>query len=1379
MQNTHTAPDPDSNKAHSTTTPRKPSRGWLRTLLVAVGLCALALLLPVWLLGSQAGTRWLLGHVPGLHVTQPQGSLLGDFRAAQLRYELPAQGGSVQIDAPQWQQLRLQWDASQRFWARLTLRQLSAERVQLHLRASTEPSAPLRDLRLPLGLQVHALHIKQLVLSPQGPTLQDIKAELDLSTEAAQAHRLTLQQLRYETVQLSGQARMGTAAPMPLNSHWVLNGQHGDMPAWQLDTQIQGPLHQLALQGQLKAAAQALQLQATLTPLADFPLQQLHASAQALDLHALLAALPRTALHGTLDVLEKSRQLQLRAALDNRASGRLDEGRAPLRQLRLHAGIDRQDWSRLELHELLLTLHGGGQLSASGKSQQKDGAHLELTLRELDTQQLHQAWPRLQAQGRITLHSRSAWNSATPPTALQISAELNGQWLLPQHPATALALALQAELSPQLLAARQLRVSSGSASLEGQATLRLAQALKLGEGWQLDSQLQLKGLDPLQLWASAGSPTRANELNGNINAQLQQLPQQAWPQGQVELNLQASRWANTALSGELRYARAAGSAPPQLQLQALLGDARLSANTLPAPPETDPRRQTLSLAVALNAPRLASLQALLPPSLARAQLQGQAQLQGEVSLQPAQGSSPLALHSRGTAELNALQLKGIPEAKTSLAKANASWLLNSATAAPLQVQLQMQQLRHPQLRLQQAQLQLQGSWAAHQLTLQSNALLPLPALLDDTHGPRPLPRPEGLHPTELRLQLQGALSAAPWLAWQQGGSWQLQELQFLARPAEPEPAPWIKLASGGAQLQFLADGQGLQSLRLQPGRMEVLDAALRWDQAQWQGEADWALQAQLEPLRVAPLLARLQPHFGWGGDLLMQGQLKASASAQGISVDAVLQRMQGDLSVTDELNTQSLGLSDLRLGLLAQDGRWHITQGLAGRSLGALGGAITLLADNPHALPGPKAPLQGVMQLQVQQLAQWGFFFPAPWRASGTLQAALSLSGTLQSPEVTGQAQGQDLALRQPLMGVDMQQGSFALQLNGSHAQLQHFSARAGQGSLTLMGPISFGAQPKAELLLKAERFALLQRVDRQLVTSGQAQLTLGPRGLKLHGHVGIDQGLFDFSAGDAPKLDEDVHIVRHDAPPTPNAPRDADSIDLQLSIQLGEQLRLIGYGLDTRLTGSLQLAQHNGHAPTLHGEVKTANGLFSAYGQKLKVNRGVLSFVGPYDNPRLDVLALRPGLENEELSVGVTITGSANNPRIRLYSDPQLSDTAKLSWLVLGRGPDELGRGDTLLLQRAAMALLSGSGPSASDNLLQRIGIDELSFSNRGEDASTTVVRLGKQITKNLYLGYERGLNTTTGNWQLIYKLAQRFTLRAQAGDSQGLDLIWQWKWE
>ncbi|HEU6456361.1 MAG TPA: translocation/assembly module TamB domain-containing protein, partial [Roseateles sp.] len=110
---------------------------------------------------------------------------------------------------------------------------------------------------------------------------------------------------------------------------------------------------------------------------------------------------------------------------------------------------------------------------------------------------------------------------------------------------------------------------------------------------------------------------------------------------------------------------------------------------------------------------------------------------------------------------------------------------------------------------------------------------------------------------------------------------------------------------------------------------------------------------------------------------------------------------------------------------------------------------------------------------------------------------------------------------------------------------------------------------------------------------------------------------------------------------------------------------------------------------------------------------------------------------------------------------------------------PDGLGRTDTALLQRAALALLSGEGEGPTGKVLRNLGLDELSLSQSDNDTRATIVRLGKQLSRRWYVGYERSLNATTGSWQLIYRIAQRFTLRAQGGDDNALDVIWQWKWD
>jgi translocation and assembly module TamB len=49
--------------------------------------------------------------------------------------------------------------------------------------------------------------------------------------------------------------------------------------------------------------------------------------------------------------------------------------------------------------------------------------------------------------------------------------------------------------------------------------------------------------------------------------------------------------------------------------------------------------------------------------------------------------------------------------------------------------------------------------------------------------------------------------------------------------------------------------------------------------------------------------------------------------------------------------------------------------------------------------------------------------------------------------------------------------------------------------------------------------------------------------------------------------------------------------------------------------------------------------------------------------------------------------------------------------------------------------------------------------------------------LSRRWYLGYERGVNATTGTWQLIYRIAQRLTVRAQSGLENALDIIWVWR--
>ena len=50
----------------------------------------------------------------------------------------------------------------------------------------------------------------------------------------------------------------------------------------------------------------------------------------------------------------------------------------------------------------------------------------------------------------------------------------------------------------------------------------------------------------------------------------------------------------------------------------------------------------------------------------------------------------------------------------------------------------------------------------------------------------------------------------------------------------------------------------------------------------------------------------------------------------------------------------------------------------------------------------------------------------------------------------------------------------------------------------------------------------------------------------------------------------------------------------------------------------------------------------------------------------------------------------------------------------------------------------------------------------------------LGKRLSKDFYVTYERSLAGTLGTLYIFYDLTRRLTLRGQAGRTSGVDLIY-----
>lgn len=449
------------------------------------------------------------------------------------------------------------------------------------------------------------------------------------------------------------------------------------------------------------------------------------------------------------------------------------------------------------------------------------------------------------------------------------------------------------------------------------------------------------------------------------------------------------------------------------------------------------------------------------------------------------------------------------------------------------------------------------------------------------------------------------------------------------------------------------------------------------------------------------------------------------------------------------------------------------------------------------------APLQIASKAQLNTIA-WLTLPDALADAylDGVLTMTLDANGTVEKPNLVGNMTGKNLQFILPSQGVAFTEG--LLQANFEHDELRISQAvfKGGDGYLRTNGTLQMvNNQPKIDLNWVAETFTVISGTDRLLVLNGEGKTTLADALFTISGDFKVVKGLIELPADDVPKLSDDV-VVLGQADLT-----DENALKILLNnlrIDLGDDFTLRGRGLDAQLDGAVTLMGLTQYHPHAEGSIRVKKGTYMAYGQVLNIARGIISFNGAIDNPRLNIRAMRNTVGDnaslittnaetvnnsdqitggnfnqtttnaaQNVNAGVEITGSALNPTVKLVSVPNVSDTEKLSWLILGRGTEQAGAGDFAVLSLAAGAVLSqGDSLPLQTKLARATGLDDLSFT--GADADTAAVSFGKRLSSQLYLSYQKSVSGLLDVARLTYNITPRWALQAETGTESAVDALY-----
>ncbi len=608
------------------------------------------------------------------------------------------------------------------------------------------------------------------------------------------------------------------------------------------------------------------------------------------------------------------------------------------------------------------------------------------------------------------------------------------------------------------------------------------------------------------------------------------------------------------------------------------------------------------------------------------------------------------------------------------------------------------------------------------------------------------------------------------------GTWRLAA----QRPFE------LRWSPAGKSLEMSAGEAVLTAPALQTAGAPT-QAALAWEPVRW-GGGELRTAGRLTGLPMAWLELVGGPQLAGSalsGDMVFDAQWDANLGRV-VRLNASLARSRGDITVQAETpqgasSRVPAGVRDARVTLASQGEQVTLALRWDSERAGVADGRLVTRLS-PGGAAGwqwpASAPIEGRLRAQLPRIGVWSLLAPPGWRLRGSLLADVQATGTRGDPRLAGTIAADDLALRSVVDGIELRNGRLRATLQGNRLLVTEFTLRgagergtggtlAGSGEATWNGG---AAQLRATAQLTRLRASI--RSDRQLTVSGQLAARLDAAGANIEGRLKVDQARIVLPDENEPKLGDDV-VVR-------NAPADARAKDrraepatapaarplaLAVELDLGEDFQVRGRGMQTRLRGELAVTGQSITAPRLAGTITTV-GEYRAYSQRLDIERGVLRFTGRVDNPSLDILAIRPNLTQR---VGVLITGTAQAPFVRLYAEPELPDAEKLAWLITGRPAPATGA-EAALMQQAALALLA-SRKSGGRSLAGVVGLDELSV--RRDSTEGAVVTLGKRFARNFYASYERSLSGALGTLYIFYDVSRRLTVRAQAGERAGVDLI------
>lgn len=419
-----------------------------------------------------------------------------------------------------------------------------------------------------------------------------------------------------------------------------------------------------------------------------------------------------------------------------------------------------------------------------------------------------------------------------------------------------------------------------------------------------------------------------------------------------------------------------------------------------------------------------------------------------------------------------------------------------------------------------------------------------------------------------------------------------------------------------------------------------------------------------------------------------------------------------------------------------------------------------------------RSALRGRGSLELKDLSLVSFFVPEIANPLGEILGSVEAGGSLAAPEITGEIGLRSGSADIRRAGISVTDVGLSVQQSKAGELSLQGSARSGDGYLQIDGETAVSAETgiRSEIRLAGEDFRLAGLPDWQVTASPTIKVLLDERQTRVSGDLGIPEASITVKSvpesTEKPSSDAIVHRGTEDT----IQPR--RFLSVEVTTTLGENVSFSGFGLTTRLQGSVRINGNSKSPYQGQGRVVLREGRYQAYGQNLEIDSGELVFNGPLSNPSLNVRATRTA--SDKTVAGIHLTGTPAQLRSQVYTEPPLSDAEALSYLLTGRPLSDANSAEGDMLNQAAFALGLTTAGSVASRIRNQLGLETLGFQGGGESRQFVA---GTRIGDRLFVEYAYGVVDKLGTLLLRYQLSRRLMVESRSGSVRNMDVVYSVK--